>query len=257
VVALADRLDTLVGFFSLGAKFQPTGSKDPFGLRRSAMGVVRIVLEGGIDVDLPGALRRSFELHGGAPEARPAIAALVEFLWDRAEHLLALRGLAYDEIAAARDATGVKPALDFGTALACATAIHAGRGEPSFLSVVLSYKRIVNILRDVGDPPAAPAGPEGVVEEAERRLGEARDGLARELGAARAGRDFAGALAALARFAAPLDRFFVEVLVMDPDETVRRRRLGLLAAIRSEVAAFADLAAVVVDKAELRARAGA
>lgn len=288
LVALADRIDTLVGFFALGPKFQPTGSKDPFGLRRAATGVVRLAVAAEEEPDLPAALERARALVAGAlaaappPPARPGrgdakaaaaapadpLAALTDFLWDRAEFVFGLRGLAYDEIAAAREATGRKRRLAFAEALACAQALHEARQAPEFLAVALAVKRIANILRDAGGVPVAPYAPSAPVapvapvdpgllaHDAERALHEGLRTLAGELDEAVAARDFGRALAAVERLAAPLDRFFVEVLVMDPDPAIRRNRLALLAALRAALAGVADLGAVVVDKAELRARGG-
>ena len=273
VVALADRLDTLAGFFALGAKFWPSGSKDPFGLRRAATGVVRLALEGEVGVELGPALASAAGLWddwakaSGAVEpgkgrewntswARPeAGAPLLDFLWDRVEYLLGLGGLAYDEIAAARAASGRQAALDLTAARACARAIHDARDRPEFLAVALATKRIVNILRDarteIPDEPDASR----LVGAAERDLLDAWRQLAAELADARLAADFDRALAAIGRVAEPLDRFFVDVLVMDPDPELRRQRLALLGALRAAILQVADLSAVVVDKAELRARA--
>lgn len=257
LVALADRLDTLVGFFGLGSKFQPTGSKDPFGLRRAATGVVRLVLAEETPCDLPHLLETARSLYAGLlPSGPEALTALGAFLWDRAEYLLGRDGLAYDEIAAARDAEGRRERLDWRTARAAARAIRERREEAAFLAVVHAVKRIQNILRDVREPlPDAP-DPARLTAESERELDAARAGLTRTLATVRGGEaDFARALEAIGALAGPLDRFFVEVLVMDPDAEVRRNRLALLAALRRAIAPIADLAAVVVDKAELRARA--
>jgi glycyl-tRNA synthetase beta chain len=182
---------------------------------------------------------------------------LKPFFEDRVRYLLGMRGLAYDEIEAGIGASGAPlealPSLERRV-----RAIHEVREEPELLSVVLSFKRLTNILKDAAES-SLPAQPDvgALTSEAERALLSARAELETELAAARAAEDFTRALSAVGRFAAPLDRFFVEVLVMDPDPAVRRNRLGLLAAIRSSIATAADLSALVVDKAQLRTRAGA
>src|SRR5690606_29290027 len=119
------------------------------------------------------------------------------------------------------------------------------------------FKRLNNILKDAADGslPAEP-DPTKLGSAAERALLEARGALDRELAAAAGAGDPRRALEAIGRIAEPLYRFFVEVLVMYPDPEIRRQRLALLAAIRRSIAAVADLSAVVVDKAELRERAG-
>lgn len=254
LVALADRLDTLVGFFGLG--LVPTGSRDPFGLRRAALGIVRLVLEGDIDLNLEGAVadayrRFTIPLRLTADETWQKVAP---FLEDRARFLLGLRGYAHDEIEAGLGATG--GALRSLAVLdARVAALHGVRDRPGFLSVALSSKRLVNILKDVRGPLPEP-DPKVLSSDAEAALLAASAELEGEIEAGLAAVDFARALAAVERFAEPLDRFFVEVLVMDPDEKVRAHRLALLDRIRRSIASIADLSAVVVDKAELRARAG-
>lgn len=250
ILALADRVDTLAGFFGLGRKFWPSGSRDPFGLRRAALGVVRLVLEGEADLDLEPVFERARELYGaalpgaGAEEAR---VALTDFLHDRVEFLLGRQGLAYDDIAAAR---GAAPrSLDFRALAARARAVASARERPEFLSVALAAKRIANILKGVepGEVDGAALG-----HEAERSLHAAATAFRAEVDGALAGGDYGRGLAAVGALAAPLERFFVEVLVMDPDEGVRRNRLALLAGLRRDILRLADLSAVVVDKSEYR-----
>ncbi|KAB2959400.1 MAG: glycine--tRNA ligase subunit beta, partial [Thermoanaerobaculia bacterium] len=256
IAALADRIDTLVGFFGLGSI--PTGSKDPYGLRRAALAVVRLLLEGELALGLEQVTRMAWTCHVGLKMSEDETwGKLKPFFEDRLRYLLGMRGLAYDEIEAGLGATGAPlealPSLERRV-----QAIHDAREDLEFLSVVHSVKRLTNILRDAAEP-SLPAQPDvgALTSEAERDLLSARAELESELAAARESEDFARALSAVGRFAAPLDRFFVEVLVMDPDPVVRRNRLGLLAAIRSSIATAADLSALVVDKAQLRTRGGA
>ena len=253
IAALADRIDTLVGFFGLGAI--PTGSKDPYGLRRAALAVVRLLLEGGIELGLEQLTRGAWQCHSGLRLSEDETwAKLKPFFEDRVRYLLGMRGLAYDEIEAGLGAAG-SPLEALPSLERRVRAIHEVREDPELLSVVLSFKRLTNILKDAAEP-LLPARPEvgALTSEAERALLSARAELESELAAAADAGDFSRALAAVGRFAGPLDRFFVEVLVMDPDPVVRRNRLGLLAAIRSSIATAADLSALVVDKAQLRTR---
>jgi glycyl-tRNA synthetase beta chain len=250
ILALADRVDTLVGFFGLGRKFWPSGSRDPFGLRRAALGVVRLVLEGGSDLDLGPVFARARELYGAALPAAVAEesqAALVDFLHDRVEFLLGRRGLAYDEIGAAR---GAAPrSLDFRALAARADAVHEARTGPEFLAVALAARRIANILK--GTEPGE-VDPAGLGNAAERALHQAATTFRAAVDGALAAGDYGRGLAAVGALAAPLERFFVEVLVMDPDEGVRRNRLALLAGLRRDIGRLADLSVVVVDKSEYR-----
>jgi glycyl-tRNA synthetase beta chain len=184
----------------------------------------------------------------GAPAA--AESALLEFLWDRAEHLFGLGGLAYDEIDAARGAAGRAAALDFRGALACARAIRAARNDASFLAVVLAAKRIANITKE---QPAHELDAAALALPAERALNEAREAFSVAVESSLARRDFAAGLAAVGQLAPSLEVFFNEVLVMDPDPAKRSNRLALLQRIGAEIGQLADLSRLVVDKAELRA----
>jgi len=263
VVALADRLDTLVGFFALGPKFRPSGSKDPFGLRRAATGVVRLALEGDLELELSAVLDAALESYrellaagerpagkrGGPTAPDDPIAALREFLWDRADYLLGIGGLAYDEIDAARGATGRFAALEFALARDCARALQAVRNEPSFLSVALAAKRIANITRDQPDHEVDSAALELT---AERSLDEASGRFVARLDEALARRDFVDGLRAVGELAPALESFFDEVLVMDPDPAKRRNRLSLLQRLGREIQQLADLSRLVVEKADYR-----
>jgi glycyl-tRNA synthetase beta chain len=249
VVGLADRVDTLVGIFGLG--LIPTGSKDPFGLRRAAQGVVRIALEGGLPIDLETVAAEAARLFGDrltrGPEA--ILDDLRPFLYDRVRYLLGLEGYAYDEIEAAL-AAGVASLPDLRARV---DALHAVRGEAAFLSVVLAAKRIANIVKDAAEAPLDEAA---LVEPAEKELAAAFEGLRADIEAAAAAGDYERGLRRIADLAPVLDRFFVEVMVMAEDPAVRRNRVALLQAIGRAVSRTARLTEVVVDKAEARAKAG-
>jgi glycyl-tRNA synthetase beta chain len=249
IVGLADRLDTLVGIFGLG--LIPTGSRDPFGLRRAAQGVVRIALEGGLPLDLEEAAARAAVLYGDrlTRGAEQILDDLRPFLHDRVRYVLGLAGYAYDEIEAALAMGGANlPDLR-----ARVDAIHRVREEPGFLTVVLAAKRIVNILKDA---PEEALDEQFLAEPAEKDLHAAFQGLRSEVEEAAAAGDYERCLRRIAGLAPVLDRFFVDVLVMDPDPRVRRNRIALLQAIHRTVSRTARLTEVVVDKAEARARAG-
>jgi glycyl-tRNA synthetase beta chain len=247
IAGLADRLDTLVGIFGLG--LIPTGSRDPFGLRRAAQGVVRIALEGGLPIDLEEAATRAAILYGDrlTRGAEPILDDLRPFLHDRVRYVLGLSGYAYDEIEAALAMGGANlPDLR-----ARVDALHRVREEPGFLTVVLAAKRIVNILKDA---PEEPLDERFLTEPAEKELYAAFQGLRSEVEEAAAAGDYERCLRRIAGLAPVLDRFFVEVLVMDPDPRIRRNRIALLQAIHRTVSRTARLTEVVVDKAEARTR---
>jgi glycyl-tRNA synthetase beta chain len=241
VTGIADRLDSLVGLFGLG--LVPTGSRDPFGLRRAAQALVRLSIEGKAPFDLERSVRAA---HGGYQGTLPrgadaVVPVLRSFIEDRVRYLLGLDGFAHDEIEAALGAASA----DLPDRVARATAIRQARSDEGFLKVVLAAKRIQNIL---------PADFHGVLDpsllrdSAEVALFSAFGALRTRIEAAARARDYAQALAAIAQFAAPLDRFFTEVLVMDPDPAVRTHRLALLQAIHQTLTKVGKLTEVVVDK---------
>ncbi|MEO8276330.1 MAG: glycine--tRNA ligase subunit beta [Thermoanaerobaculia bacterium] len=260
VTALADRLDTLVGFFGLG--LIPTGSKDPFGLRRSAMGIVRIVLEGELEFDLQIVLRQAFvlleeKIRQGVKKVasstpsdlaeEPAalqsrtLELVTEFLRDRLTYVLGEKGFEYDEIAAAMGADGGR--LDFRGIAARAAALKGLRKDAGFAAVAQAAKRIANITK--GQPhfdfdPGIAALP------AEKALAAVQIDLHQQLFSATQKRDFAGGLESVGKLAPPLEVFFRDVMVMDPDEKLKRNRIALLQSIQSEILSLADLSQIVV-----------
>lgn len=243
VAGLADRIDTLVGIFGLG--LLPTGSKDPFGLRRAAQGVVRIVLDGDLRLDLERLIGTAAGLYGDRLKrsAEQVLGDLRPFLADRIRYLLGLQGYAYDEIEAAlangsADLTDLRARVD---------ALHRARGGAGFRTVVQAAKRIANIVKDAGERPFAA---ERLREPAERELATAYEGLRAEVEEAAAAGDYARCLDRIAGLAPVLDRFFVDVLVMDPDLEVRQNRLALLQAIGKVASRTARLSELVVEKAK-------
>ena len=250
VTALADRIDTLVGFFGLG--LIPSGSRDPFGLRRAAQGVVRILLEGDVELDLRRVLSRAQALYGASLPATAGeqLAPLTAFFEERIRHLLGVTGYAYDEIEAGLGA-GWHSLPELRRRVA---ALHETRDEPGFLQVVLAAKRIANITRGVED---APLDPRRLAPGAEADLAAACETLRAGVDADLAAGDYARSLRRIAELAAVLDRFFVEVLVMDPDPAVRANRIALLRQVAAELARVAALTEMVVDKSELREKASA
>ncbi len=245
IAAVADRLDTLAGMFGLG--LVPSGSKDPFGLRRAAQGVVRILLEGGLAIDLREASAAALELYEGqlAKPLEEVQGNLQPFLLDRVRHLLGARGLAYDEIEAAL-AAGSR---DLPELLERTEAVHRIREQSSFRSVALSAKRIANIIKD---QPEGRLDQELLEAGAEQDLHEAATHLARQMESAVEMGDFLGGLQEVGNLASTLDRFFDDVMVMVDDTALRANRIALLRSIHQTISRIAHLSELVVDKAELK-----
>jgi glycyl-tRNA synthetase beta chain len=225
-VSLADKVDTLAGYFALG--LVPKGSSDPFGLRRAALGVVRVLLDfweapAGKQPNLKALIGTAVAGYAGVLKALPATTqeGLETFFLDRLSYVLAARGFDHDEVAAVVHTPGMNALDDVNDVSLRLRALHGARAEArdDFEHLAVAFKRAKNILEK--EPPAA-IEPKLFESDAERdlhaavvRLG-ARDG------------SYEDRLRALAGLRAPVDRFFDDVLVMAEDEKLRRNRLGLL-----------------------------
>lgn len=271
VIAIADKVDTLAGIFAIGGK--PSGTKDPFGLRRAAIGLTRILLEKRLDLDLAGILRHAVGLAQSDIErialptgkAAPALSidAVAEELYDyvlerlRAYYLEndAVKGPFTTEMFDAVLATRPASPMDFDERL---KALSAFLTLPEAASLTAANKRVANILRKSGEqPPAEAVEPQGggravrgtapaidpalLEEPAERRLFESIDALLGTVSAATARRDYSGALTQLAALRPTVDAFFDTVMVMDENRRLRANRLALLARMRELFAGVADL----------------
>jgi len=246
-LALADKLDSLVGCFAVG--LLPSGSSDPFALRRAAMGIVKILVETKLPVSLSLIIARSARTFASSPrkiEVSPEVERQVlEFILDRARFYLKERGsLAYDEINAAL-AAGSDDLVD---AVRRIEAIKAIRKTKNFEPLAVSFKRIRKILEKAG-PEAAWKLPtvrsELFAEDAERQLhARASDvGKAAEQNK-RQGR-YREALQNIAELRPEVDRFFDDVMVMAEDEQIRKNRLTLLSGLLSEFSTIADFSEIV------------
>lgn len=238
LLALADRLDHLAGFFSLGERYYPSGSSDPFALRRAALGVVRLALAGAGPEDLGPVMEAALAAHAkraGRAVPESAAGALATFLRERLMFLLEREGIPSGPISAALGSNA--PALGVRSLAARARALGEMAGDPALTTVAQAFKRITNILKGV-EPSRCER--ELLRLEAEQSLRESLEKLAPELAASACSGQLRAAFTAAARLAEPLDRFFVEVLVMDPDPRIRANRLALLAEIRETLVALAD-----------------
>ena len=239
-LALADRLDVITGLFGIGQP--PTGSKDPFGLRRAALGVLRICIEGGLDLDLGDLVDRAagaYREQLGADGIDPATEGeTIAFILERLRVYYQDRGITHDAFEAVRSVALPVP-LDFDARVR-AMAAFLEREEAEAL--VGANKRIANILRKAGVDANDLALPDPALftEEAERVLFTALGERREQVAGLAARRDYAGALDALAGLREAVDGFFDHVMVMADDEAVRANRLALLADIRRLFLQVAD-----------------
>ena len=240
-LALAERLDTLAGIFGIG--LGPTGDRDPFALRRSALGALRILVEGEIDADLEALLRAAVEGYGEVLDAgRESLAGEVfEFVVER------LRGWSEappDVFAAVHARRPVRP-LDFVRRM---RAVQSFRALPEAASLAAANKRIANLLRQVAEiDPGAPRRRRSEVDRAlftdpvEDRLASQVLAVAPEVEAMLARGDYTEAMSALAGLRTGVDDFFDRVQVMTDDPAVRGNRLALLARIGDLFLETADI----------------
>ena len=251
VLAVADKLDTLAGIFAIGEK--PTGTKDPFGVRRAAIGLVRILLEKRLEIDLAAVLEfaahvaradieRVAERTGkSAPVAPPAATELYDYVFERLRaHYLegSEPRIVTPEMFDAVLSTRPRSPLEFDARLG---ALGAFLALPDAASLTAANKRVANILKKAGDLPLQAPDPQLLGAGAERGLYEALQALSPTVLAAIERRDYAGALTELAGLRAAVDAFFDEVMVMDEDARLRANRLALLREMRTLFSGVADL----------------
>jgi glycyl-tRNA synthetase beta chain len=238
-VALADKLDTLAGIWGIG--LVPTGDKDPYGLRRAALGVLRILSEHALPLDGVELLQLARAGYGGTHLAGDTVERLHEFMLDRLRSYLRERGFASDEI---ESVVGQSPAR-IDLVIPRLEAVRGFRKLPAAESLAAANKRIRNILRKAG---AVQPEPDASLlrDAAERALFAAVQKLAPATRAEVERQAYTDALKLLAGARADVDRFFDEVLVMAEDAALRDNRLALLAqldALMNQVADISKLAA--------------
>jgi glycyl-tRNA synthetase beta chain len=246
-VSLADKIDTLAGFFAVGVR--PTGSRDPFGLRRAAQGIVQILLNRdkrqvrvGIDHLIDLGIAAYGERAAGVKDD------LLAFFAERVRTLLEASqyGFAYDEIAAAMEAGWASSLTDLVDRI---SAVKAMRDAAGFLHILDSAKRIANITAGHDSTRVDAAKLE---TESERRLDELASLVGSQIEEMIAERDYRRALETFAAMAPELERFFDEVMVMVDDEALRRNRMSLLRKVGNTVAKIADVTKIVVDRSTFR-----
>ncbi len=272
-VALADKLDQLVGFFAAGER--PTGSGDPFALRRAALGIIRMIREGSLRLGLAGLIGEAFfgypqatgstaspdfgmevateKLNAGfrppagsphPPMVAAFAAGVLDFLTDRLRVQLRAEGARHDLVAAVFGAT---PDDDLVRLLARAAALETMLATPDGANLLAAYKRAANILRIEtrrDGPHDGPVEPGLLALPAEAALAEAVEARSAEVAAALGREDFLAAMAALATLRAPLDAFFETVIVNDPEPKLRTNRLRLLRRLCASMEAVADVSKI-------------
>jgi glycyl-tRNA synthetase beta chain len=242
LVAVADRLDAVCGGFAVG--LIPSGSQDPFGLRRAGLGLIQIVLDGGWDLDLwhwiDDALTQLAA--SGVTVAAAARGQVRDFLGQRLQHAVVQEGLPEDVVRAVLAMGSRHPLRD----RARAQALAALRQEPTFEDFALSFKRVQRIIP--ADFVAVPEVDGSVlVEAAEQALLAEQRRVAEEVAPLRAAGDYGAILARLVTLRPAVDRFFDDILVMADEPDLRAARLTLLCRVRALFDGLADLSQLAVE----------
>jgi glycyl-tRNA synthetase beta chain len=235
LLGIADRIQTIVAMFGIGNA--PTGSKDPFALRRAANAIVKILAESGLPLTLGDVLQAS-DADGAAQEQVAA------FFRERLQfYLKDVRGFAYDVV----NAVLAAGADDVRDAIARAESLTAARQSADFAAISAAFKRIKNILRQAEEKGFALGSAKDVTLAAEaEKLAEDAAALAPRVAVLRADRNYAEALAAIATLRPTVDAFFDKVMVLDPNEKVRGAHLGLIDEILRGFSGIADFSEIVV-----------
>jgi glycyl-tRNA synthetase beta chain len=233
VVALADKLETLVGMFGIGNL--PTGDKDPFALRRHALGVIRMLVEQAPNLELPTLIASASPPFGALIQDPKN--ALIDFIYDRFAGSLREQGYSAQEVDAVLSLRPPKLA-EVAQRLA---AVRAFASLPEAPALAAANKRVGNILKKVEGGVQAQVNDAALLEEAEKSLAAALNTVAASADSAWAKGDYTANLQALAALKSPVDAFFDKVMVNHDDPAIRANRLGLLATLHAAMNRVADL----------------
>lgn len=242
VLSIADKLDSIVGCFAIG--IQPTGSQDPYALRRQALGICHILIEGKIHLSLRELIAWAYQGYSEGVELKHDLAQVTseieEFFKQRLKGILSDKGLSYDTVEAVLGAgfDDIADVVDRGQAVA------AFRELPAFASLMTAFNRANNLAKHA----TGAAIQEAYLEHpAEQELFQRLQALQQTVQPLLANRDYAAVLQQIATIQQPLDAFFESVMVMAEDENIKANRLGLLKGLVELSKSVADLTKIVVE----------
>jgi glycyl-tRNA synthetase beta chain len=250
VLSIADKADSIAGMFALG--LIPSGSKDPFALRRQANGIVKTIAEHKLPLRLSEIMADArIRYKGSEAEKKFSNVNYAEsvrsFFRERLEfYLKDARGYAYDVVSAVL----AVDSDDVVDATARAEAVSKVRGSADFESISVAFKRMKNILRQAAEKTkviAIRVDPDGLVEESEKELAALLPRTAAAVEKLRAAHDYEAALFEIARLRPVIDKFFEKVMVMVEDEHLRANRLALLQTVVKEFSTIADFSEIVTE----------
>jgi len=231
IVALADKLDTLAGIFAIGQK--PTASKDPFALRRAALGALRICVEGSLPLDIADVLKTALDAQPAGKRDEKTLGELTEFVLERLRAYYSEQNLPVEMFEAVKS-LGITSPLDFNTRV---QALRSFWALPEAKNLAAAHKRVRNILKQAGDVAQTPVDAKLFEHASEGALHQQLT----ELSAANAKADGETKLRSLATLRAPVDAFFEGVMVNAENPAVRANRLALLRALDVACREVADI----------------
>jgi glycyl-tRNA synthetase beta chain len=253
MLSIADKADSIAGMFALG--LVPSGSKDPFALRRQANGIVKTIVEHNLPLNLGQIMSDARSGYQGSEAEKKFtlsgegyVQAVRGFFRERLEfYLRDVLGLAYDVV----NATLAAGADDVVDAVARAQAVAKVRPSSDFESISVAFKRMKNILRQAAEKKtkvAEPFNPAALRDDEEKKLAEAIPAIAAKVNHLRGCRQYEPALIEISRLRPAIDAFFDKVMVMVEDEELRAHRLGLLQTLVNEFSSIADFSEIVTEK---------
>ena len=235
VLSISDKIDTLVGIFAVGQK--PTGEKDPYALRRASLGVLRTIIERGLDLDLKQLISTSASLIKDKVDASKVEQDVFDYIIDRLRAYYLDRGIMADVFDAVSAMSPSRP-LDFDKRIKAVTAF---RGLAEAESLAAANKRVGNILKKSADANNAEVDESLFVEDAEKKLYEVLSGLRETVEPLFDVGNYEEALSKLSSLRDPVDDFFDSVMVMADDESIKNNRIALLSAMNQLFLRAADL----------------
>jgi glycyl-tRNA synthetase beta chain len=249
LLGLADRIQTIAAMFSIGNV--PTGSRDPFALRRAAQGIVKILAESDLQLNLTAVIAAGVP-DGSNPEGPGSGSQnpmnlhreVAVFVLERLHfYLKDVRGFAYDVV----NAVLAVGSGDVRDAIACANAITTVRDSEDFAAISAAFKRIKNILRQAAEKGYAHGNWVNIKADEAKNLRSTIQSLADEVAKFREQRKYTEALSLIATLRPTVDAFFDKVMVLDPDEEIRGANLALIAAVLSNFSGIADFSEIVTS----------
>lgn len=239
ITSIADKIDSVVGFFSMD--LEPTGSQDPYALRRQAMGITQIILNGELELNFGALIDTAYDKIASRYETKrtkeETKARVYAFMAQRLNNVLSDAGLAYDTANAVMHATPD----DFCLIRKKGEALEAFRSNENFAPLMAGFTRVNNLAKNA---ESAAYDESLFTEKAEKDLVEAANAFKAQAADALAKDDFDTAFNAIAALRAPIDAFLTDIMVMCDDEKLKASRLGLLKALAEEMLAVADFTAI-------------